>query len=369
MKGLKNVHWDRVKQQLEQIWDAKFSYMRVRRPEWEQHAGGGGEPFKLSRIIEGKRHFYLQRQGETVHTLAVPQDLLTAQEIRLVELLLQESRSQDRRPGQHLTEYERKVADLRNWIISHLEQGTTDAELPESFMANFPLSEGKIPLLVHGEYSGQRKSAYYDLKKLADSFFAEETVLIPLLDNEWLALAPESLLQAGKDEEDDPVEETLAAIGGAFHEMLATEWIGDCRISVDYPIDPRRSLLSAIIRLRESIALGKAYHVEENLCMPWMLHLEKLLDSIPAERRLEFLTRVLKRADLFEDPETLMTLEQFIALDCNVSETAKKLFIHRNTLLYRLDKFRQETGLDVRTFRHAALVHIALLLYKVTKRA
>jgi len=55
-------------------------------------------------------------------------------------------------------------------------------------------------------------------------------------------------------------------------------------------------------------------------------------------------------------------------LDCNVSETAKKLYIHRNTLLYRLDKFKQETGLDVRTFNDAVLVKIALLLYKVTKR-
>ncbi|CRF29116.1 transcriptional regulator%2C CdaR [Mycobacterium tuberculosis] len=68
------------------------------------------------------------------------------------------------------------------------------------------------------------------------------------------------------------------------------------------------------------------------------------------------------------DPETMTTLEHFFQLDCNVSETAKKLYIHRNTLLYRLDKFKQETGLDVRTFHHAVLVKIAMLLYKVTKR-
>ena len=66
--------------------------------------------------------------------------------------------------------------------------------------------------------------------------------------------------------------------------------------------------------------------------------------------------------------ETMTTLEQFFQLDCNVSETAKKLYIHRNTLLYRLDKFKQETGLDVRTFNNAVLVKIAMLLYKVTKR-
>lgn len=51
-----------------------------------------------------------------------------------------------------------------------------------------------------------------------------------------------------------------------------------------------------------------------------------------------------------------------------MSETAKKLYIHRNTLLYRLDKFKNETGLDVRTFHDAVLVKLALVLYKVTKR-
>ncbi|GJM80639.1 hypothetical protein HMSSN139_31350 [Paenibacillus sp. HMSSN-139] len=55
-------------------------------------------------------------------------------------------------------------------------------------------------------------------------------------------------------------------------------------------------------------------------------------------------------------------------MDCNVSETAKRLYIHRNTLLYRMDKFKQETGLDVRTFNDAVLVKLELLLYKVTKR-
>jgi len=74
------------------------------------------------------------------------------------------------------------------------------------------------------------------------------------------------------------------------------------------------------------------------------------------------------RPDLFTDSETVATLDAFFSMDCNVSETAKKLFIHRNTLLYRLDKIKNEAGLDVRSFNDAVLVRILLLLYKVTKR-
>ena len=98
------------------------------------------------------------------------------------------------------------------------------------------------------------------------------------------------------------------------------------------------------------------------------MQLERLLNAIPETQRAKYLEQSLKRTDLFVEPEMLATLETFFSLDCNVSETAKKLYIHRNTLLYRLDKLKQETGLDVRLFRDAVLMKIILLLYKVTKR-
>jgi carbohydrate diacid regulator len=102
--------------------------------------------------------------------------------------------------------------------------------------------------------------------------------------------------------------------------------------------------------------------------LPWFVHLERLLIGVPESVRNRFVEDMIGRPDLFSDPETLATLDAFFAMDCNVSETAKRLFIHRNTLLYRLDKIKQETGLDVRSFNDAVLVRILLLLYKVTKR-
>jgi sugar diacid utilization regulator len=184
---------------------------------------------------------------------------------------------------------------------------------------------------------------------------------------------PESLLQAGSDVskgdgEEEVLEDSLASLCEGLHEMLASEWIGECHLSVSYPIRPSKSTLQTVVRLREAITLGQTYHMTDYIHLPWKLQLEKLLHWIPEEEKTEFVERVLKRMDALLDLEMLTTLEQFLALDCNVSETAKRLFIHRNTLLYRLDKFKQETGLEVRNFRQAVLVHIALLLYKVTKR-
>ena len=96
--------------------------------------------------------------------------------------------------------------------------------------------------------------------------------------------------------------------------------------------------------------------------------MEKLLYVIPETEKNLFINQVFKRNDPVLEREMLSTLESFFDLECNVSETAKILYIHRNTLLYRLDKFKQETGLDVRSFNDAVLIRIAVLLYKFTKR-
>lgn len=362
------VQWERITQQLGQILNAEFKFGRISTAEWNEAAEDGKAG--KSRYIGSRLHYFLMKESGQVQTVSIEESLLTTSEKQLVELTLEAYRGQEKRNAVTAhSEDERKSQLIRSWISQQLEQGITDAELPESLASTFALYAQKIPLLVYGDYSDQRKAVFQDLKKLLESFFDCEIVLIPLLDKEWLILGPESLLHEGGDGEEETAEDTLASLGLAMHEMLATEWMGECHIAVDYPLMPSKSLLSSVVRLREAMTLGRTYHVSDNIHMPWKLQLEKLLHPIGDEARQLFLERVLKRIDLFKDSEMVTTLEQFILLDCSVSETAKKLFIHRNTLLYRLDKFKQETGLDVRTFHHALLVHVALLLYKVTKRS
>ena len=62
------------------------------------------------------------------------------------------------------------------------------------------------------------------------------------------------------------------------------------------------------------------------------------------------------------DEETLITIRQFFENNLNVSETSRKLFIHRNTLVYRLDKLQKTTGLDLRVFDDAITFKIALMV-------
>ena len=62
------------------------------------------------------------------------------------------------------------------------------------------------------------------------------------------------------------------------------------------------------------------------------------------------------------DHETLFTIQKFFENYLNVSETSRKLFVHRNTLVYRLEKIKKLTGLDLREFDHAIIFKIALMV-------
>lgn len=67
------------------------------------------------------------------------------------------------------------------------------------------------------------------------------------------------------------------------------------------------------------------------------------------------------------DEETLTTINKFFENNLNVSETSRQLYIHRNTLVYRLDKLQKSTGLDLRVFEDAITFKIALMVVKYMK--
>ena len=74
----------------------------------------------------------------------------------------------------------------------------------------------------------------------------------------------------------------------------------------------------------------------------------------------------VKNPDEF-DEETLTTINKFFENSLNVSETSRQLYIHRNTLVYRLDKLQKSTGLDLRVFEDAITFKIALMVVKYMK--
>ena len=95
------------------------------------------------------------------------------------------------------------------------------------------------------------------------------------------------------------------------------------------------------------------------------LGIGRLIYQLPTTLCEIFLGEVFKKGSLESlDRETLMTVQAFFENNLNVSETSRKLFVHRNTLVYRLEKIRKLTGLDLREFDHAVTFKVALMVKK-----
>ena len=114
-----------------------------------------------------------------------------------------------------------------------------------------------------------------------------------------------------------------------------------------------------------AIEVGKVFDTEKNIISYENLGIGRLIYQLPTTLCEMFLMEVFKKGSLESlDRETLMTIQCFFENNLNVSETSRKLFVHRNTLVYRLEKVRKLTGLDLREFEHAITFKVALMVKK-----
>lgn len=361
-----------TKQQSESVYNDAERQDLPSPSQGSDHSEAHNLGLKTSVVVDEMIWYPLYVKNGHVHVLEAPVRELSKETAQLIELLVAQVRPDIGIPVQVQGDEEREVQRLSAWIVDQLEQERGDSEIPDDLELKRRLTGEMIPFLLTCESVHAADVNRAQLKKLLKSYFDGEVVLVPLRNHEWLILAKKELvIGAGEDKDEDNAEsetDMLAAFCLGLYELIAIEWVGTFHLSVGSSFSPVKWLPSMVALLRETIFLGRTFHVAEHVHFPWELLLERLLYSIPVDQRRLFLEQAGDHGVLFSDNETLSTLETFFQLDCNVSETAKRLYIHRNTLLYRLDKIKQETGLDVRSFGDAVLVKLTMLLYKVTKR-
>jgi len=131
---------------------------------------------------------------------------------------------------------------------------------------------------------------------------------------------------------------------------------------------PARHLRELADRYKEalvSIEIGKVFSAEKTIINYESLGIGRLIYQLPTTLCEIFLSEVFKRSPIEAlDQETLFTIDKFFENSLNVSETSRKLFVHRNTLVYRLEKIKKITGLDLREFDHAIIFKVALMVKK-----
>ena len=136
-------------------------------------------------------------------------------------------------------------------------------------------------------------------------------------------------------------------------------------IGISSVVDNLKDLARAYKEAKISLEVGKVFDIEKPIMSYENLGIGRLVYQLPTTLCEIFLQEVFKKGSLNSlDRETLMTVQSFFENNLNVSETSRKLFVHRNTLVYRLEKIRKLTGLDLREFDHAVTFKVALMVKK-----
>lgn len=157
----------------------------------------------------------------------------------------------------------------------------------------------------------------------------------------------------------DDVRENAEGIKTSINSELYSK----CYISYIEKINDIYRIKKAFENAKEAIFLGKEFEIKEEIYVYNKMLFEKLVYNIDKDVKKELLVLFKEKFNLF-DSEIINTIEEFVDCDLNISDAARKLYIHRNTLIYRLDKIKKETGFDIRNFKEASVFIIAFLVWK-----
>ena len=157
----------------------------------------------------------------------------------------------------------------------------------------------------------------------------------------------------------------LEKLARSIVDTLSSEFYIHAVIGIGTTVDNLKDLARSFKEAQTALEVGKVFDNEKTIVSYDNLGIARLIYQLPTTLCETFLHEVFKLGSIESlDQETLFTIQKFFENNLNVSETSRKLFVHRNTLVYRLEKIKKLTGLDLREFEHAIVFKIALMVKK-----
>ncbi len=157
----------------------------------------------------------------------------------------------------------------------------------------------------------------------------------------------------------------LEKLARSIADSLGTEYYTHVLVGIGTPVDSIKDLARSYREAQVSLEVGKVFDTEKTIVSYENLGIARLIYQLPTTLCEMFLREIFKRGSIESlDHETLFTIQKFFENNLNVSETSRKLFVHRNTLVYRLEKIKKLTGLDLREFDDAIVFKVALMVKK-----
>ena len=175
---------------------------------------------------------------------------------------------------------------------------------------------------------------------------------------DYITAVDESSVILIKSLASDSTHESMMAVADTIVAMMNTEAMLNVRVAFGNVVQELKDVSKSYKEAKMALDVGKIFYAERNVVAYSILGIGRLIYQLPT-----FGENVPSQLD----DETLTTINKFFENNLNVSETSRQLFVHRNTLVYRIEKIQKSTGLDLRNFDDALTFKIALMVVNYMK--
>ncbi len=189
--------------------------------------------------------------------------------------------------------------------------------------------------------------------------------MFPDKANDYVIRIDEKDAVVVKEFRTEPSKAEVLNVAQSIFDTLGAEAMITPLIGVSTLAEKIQDLSQCYRESRIALEVGKVFDTEKDIISYDNLGIGRLIYQLPTTLCELFLNEVFKKESInVLDSETIYTIQKFFENNLNVSETSRKLFVHRNTLVYRLDKIKKLTGLDLREFDDAIIFKVAMMVNK-----
>ncbi len=262
------------------------------------------------------------------------------------------------------------VCQLQNLIIAYKERFDRNNFFQNLLLDNLLLVDiYNRAKKLHIEASMPRAVYLVETKAEKDSLMTEilKGMFSPQA-GDYITAVDESSIILIKALENNSSAEALTEVADTIVSMMNAEAMINVRVAYGTVVQELKDVSKSYKEAKMALDVGKIFYAEKNVAAYSALGIGRLIYQLPINLCRIFIEEIFGDNipnDL--DEETLNTLNKFFENNLNVSETSRQLFVHRNTLVYRIEKIHQSTGLDLRSFDDALTFKIALMVVNYMK--
>lgn len=262
------------------------------------------------------------------------------------------------------------VCQLQNLIVAYKEKFDRNNFFQNLILDNLLLVDiYNRAKKLHIDVSTKRAVFLVEAKDEKDGIVME--LLRSMFSNQagdYITAVDESSVILIKSLEEDDSYGNMMQVANTIVDMMNTEAMLNVTVAFGTVVSELKDVSKSYKEAKMALDVGKIFYAEKNVVAYTTLGIGRLIYQLPINLCRIFIQEIFGEGIPEElDDEMLTTINKFFENNLNVSETSRQLFVHRNTLVYRIEKLQKSTGLDIRTFDDALTFKIALMVVNYMK--